>query len=77
MKVRKTYLKLFQIDEIVFYGASWHPLQGYPFSLMRGPAMEAAWAKMPEKIEVLITHSPPLGRFIKLLLLLVRKIVSA
>uniref|UniRef100_A0A914RIK1 Calcineurin-like phosphoesterase domain-containing protein n=1 Tax=Parascaris equorum TaxID=6256 RepID=A0A914RIK1_PAREQ len=46
---------------IRIYGSSWHPLPGYSFSRERGQPLLDKWNLIPEGIDVLVTHSPPLG----------------
>ncbi|KHN72695.1 UPF0046 protein C25E10.12 [Toxocara canis] len=46
---------------IRIYGSSWHPLPGYSFSRDRGQPLLEKWNAIPEGIDVLVTHSPPLG----------------
>ncbi|GMR58825.1 hypothetical protein PMAYCL1PPCAC_29020, partial [Pristionchus mayeri] len=48
------------IDGVTFYGSSWHPLEGYPFYRTREQLKEK-WEGIPEGVDVLITHSPPIG----------------
>ncbi|GMR51496.1 hypothetical protein PMAYCL1PPCAC_33514, partial [Pristionchus mayeri] len=57
-----TYLQdsFVEIDGLIFYGTPWHPLKGYPFYRPRH-LIGHEWAKFPPKIDVLITHVPPLG----------------
>ncbi|VDM38398.1 unnamed protein product [Toxocara canis] len=51
----------FQLYGIRIYGSSWHPLPGYSFSRDRGQPLLEKWNAIPEGIDVLVTHSPPLG----------------
>lgn len=45
-----------------FYGSPWSPEQSMTaFKLPRGPEILEKWRKIPESIDVLITHTPPLG----------------
>ncbi|NTU84495.1 MAG: metallophosphoesterase [Chloroflexales bacterium] len=48
------------IDGLIFYGSPWTPGPGWAFgrSLM---ALAYHWAELPDGIDVLITHGPPLG----------------
>ncbi|GMT37091.1 hypothetical protein PFISCL1PPCAC_28388 [Pristionchus fissidentatus] len=50
-----------EIDGVTFYGSSWHPLEGYPFYRPRDE-LGKKWDRIPENVDVLITHSPPLGQ---------------
>ncbi|GMS98898.1 hypothetical protein PENTCL1PPCAC_21073, partial [Pristionchus entomophagus] len=57
-----TYLQdsFVEIDGLIFYGSPWHPLKGYPFYRPRN-LIDQEWARFPPRIDVLITHIPPLG----------------
>jgi len=49
------------IEGLVFWGSPWIPKFNLAFQL-RGPRhAREHWAKMPEKVDVLITHGPPHG----------------
>uniref|UniRef100_A0A914MTP2 Calcineurin-like phosphoesterase domain-containing protein n=1 Tax=Meloidogyne incognita TaxID=6306 RepID=A0A914MTP2_MELIC len=60
-----------KIYGINIFGSSWHPLPGFSFYRSRGKAIFEEWLKIPhakilgEKykpvVDVLMTHSPPLG----------------
>ena len=44
------------------YGSPWQPEFGnWGFNLPRGQACQEKWAKIPEGIDILMTHGPPLG----------------
>ncbi|KAI6199849.1 UPF0046 protein C25E10.12 [Aphelenchoides besseyi] len=43
------------------YGSPWHPMPGYSFYRARGAALLQKWNNIPTKLDVLITHTPPLG----------------
>ncbi|KAL3080864.1 hypothetical protein niasHT_031362 [Heterodera trifolii] len=43
------------------YGAPWHPMPGYAFYRQRGQALLQKWNQIPSKLDVLVTHTPPLG----------------
>jgi Icc-related predicted phosphoesterase len=50
------------IDDVKFYGSPWHPEHGSgAFSLPRGKKLRSVWKKIPEDVDVLITHCPPFG----------------
>jgi len=50
------------IDGLRFWGSPWQPaFHDWAFNLPRGPALAAAWAKIPPGIDVLVTHGPPDG----------------
>ncbi|MCL7421771.1 MAG: hypothetical protein M8364_12785 [Methylobacter sp.] len=51
-----------EIDGVKFWGSPWQPFFcNWAFNLPRGPKLAAVWAKIPEDIDVLITHTPPYG----------------
>lgn len=43
------------------YGSSWHPLPGFAFWRARGEPILREWARVPEQLDLLLTHTPPLG----------------
>lgn len=50
------------IDGLRFYGSPWQPeFHNWAFNLPRGRALADVWAKIPNGIDVLITHAPPEG----------------
>jgi Icc-related predicted phosphoesterase len=50
------------IDGIRFYGSPWTPtFCNWYFMQPRGKAIASKWAKIPEGIDVLVTHGPPMG----------------
>ncbi|XP_065069447.1 LOW QUALITY PROTEIN: metallophosphoesterase MPPED2-like [Rhopilema esculentum] len=51
-----------EIAGIKVYGTPWQPeFGGWGFNLRRGPDCLEKWRKIPDDIEILITHEPPLG----------------
>ena len=45
------------------YGAPWQPyFEDWAFQLGRGAPCAACWAAVPDTVDVLLTHGPPLGR---------------
>jgi predicted phosphohydrolase len=51
-----------EIAGLTFYGSPWQPwFGGWAFNLPRGEALAQVWAKIPERLDVLITHGPPEG----------------
>ncbi|MBI2375589.1 MAG: metallophosphatase domain-containing protein [Deltaproteobacteria bacterium] len=43
-----------------FYGSPWQPAFGdWAFNLPRGKPLAEKWAKIPEGVDVLVTHGPP------------------
>jgi Icc-related predicted phosphoesterase len=50
------------IDGLVFYGSPWQPRFAFwAFGAARGAELAAKWAKMPDRVDVLVTHGPPRG----------------
>jgi Icc-related predicted phosphoesterase len=50
------------IDGFLFYGSPWQPrFYEWAFNADRGPDLAEKWARIPEDVDVLITHSPPKG----------------
>jgi len=50
------------IDGVRFWGSPWQPeFNDWAFNLPRGEAIARKWALIPDGIDVLITHGPPLG----------------
>lgn len=51
-----------EIEGLKIYGSPWQPrFFDWAFNLMRGPELAAKWAKIPDDIDILITHGPPHG----------------
>lgn len=45
-----------------FYGSPWQPeFMGWSFNLPRGEPLREVWSKIPDGIDVLVTHGPPFG----------------
>lgn len=50
------------VDGITFYGSPWQPkFHFWAFGAARGPEIAAKWRKIPDRIDVLVTHGPPYG----------------
>ena len=50
------------IEGKTFYGSPWTPTFGdWYFMKDRGPAIAERWSRIPENLDVLITHGPPMG----------------
>jgi Icc-related predicted phosphoesterase len=50
------------IDSVVFYGAPWSvEYNDWAFGVKPGRDAENRWGRMPDGIDVLITHGPPYG----------------
>uniref|UniRef100_A0A8B9KND5 Metallophosphoesterase domain containing 2b n=1 Tax=Astyanax mexicanus TaxID=7994 RepID=A0A8B9KND5_ASTMX len=46
------------------YGTPWTPwFNGWGFNLPRGQSLLDKWNQIPEDIDILMTHGPPLGKF--------------
>lgn len=51
-----------EIDGLKIYGSPWQPrFFDWAFNLNRGPELAEKWARIPDDIDVLITHGPPHG----------------
>jgi hypothetical protein len=50
------------IDGLRFWGSPWQPeFAGWAFNLPRGAPLAEKWASIPEGLDVLVSHGPPLG----------------
>lgn len=50
------------IDGLRIWGSPWQPwFHDWAFNLQRGAEIAAKWALIPDGIDVLVTHGPPLG----------------
>lgn len=44
------------------FGSPWQPwFHDWAFNLRRGEALRARWAQVPERLDLLVTHTPPHG----------------
>ncbi|HKS27846.1 MAG TPA: metallophosphatase domain-containing protein [Pyrinomonadaceae bacterium] len=51
-----------EIEGLKIYGSPWQPwFMDWAFNLPRGHALAEKWALIPEGIDILVTHSPPMG----------------
>ena len=51
-----------EIEGLKFYGSPWTPwFSDWAFMLPRGAEMAAKWARIPNGLDVLVTHGPPDG----------------
>lgn len=51
-----------EIDGVRFWGSPWQPeYNEWAFNLPRGEALREKWTLIPEGLDVLVTHGPPLG----------------
>lgn len=61
---RLTYLEdsAVTIDGVVFHGSPWQPrFRIWAFGAARGAELAAKWARIPDRVDVLVTHGPPRG----------------
>ncbi len=51
-----------QIEELNIFGSPYQPaFCNWAFNLPRGEALAEKWAQIPDNIDILITHGPPMG----------------
>mmetsp|Transcript_16309 Transcript_16309/g.19556 ORF Transcript_16309/g.19556 Transcript_16309/m.19556 type:complete len:272 (-) Transcript_16309:501-1316(-) len=51
-----------RVKGVMIYGSPWQPwFHDWGFNLERGPQIKGVWDQIPEGIDILITHGPPLG----------------
>lgn len=51
-----------EIEGLTFYGAPWQPkFRIWAFGAKRGAELAAKWKKIPDRVDVLVTHGPPHG----------------
>ncbi|MFB4320466.1 metallophosphatase domain-containing protein [Actinomadura sp. 21ATH] len=51
-----------EVDGVSFWGSPWQPeFNDWAFNLPRGRSLAEKWAMIPEGVDVLVTHGPPLG----------------
>jgi len=51
-----------ELEDIKFWGSPWQPAyHNWAFNLPRGAALANKWSMIPADLDILITHSPPLG----------------
>jgi len=51
-----------EIEGLKIYGSPWQPrFFDWAFNLDRGDAIKAKWDLIPEGLDILITHGPPMG----------------
>lgn len=54
--------KLVNIDGLNIYGSPWQPeFYNWAFNVKRGKELAEIWAKIPENLDILVTHGPPSG----------------
>lgn len=64
IKSGATYLRdtAITIEGLKIYGSPWQPeFCSWAFNLPRGPLLAAKWQAIPEDVDILVTHGPPLG----------------
>lgn len=50
------------LEGIRFWGSPWQPrFMNWAFNLERGEPLARVWAQVPTGVDVLVTHSPPMG----------------
>lgn len=50
------------VHGLVFYGAPWQPkFRIWAFGATRGAELASKWARIPDQVDVLVTHGPPHG----------------
>lgn len=50
------------VDGVRFYGSPWQPVfRVWAFGARRGAELAEKWARIPEGVDVLVTHGPPFG----------------
>lgn len=50
------------VNGLKIYGSPWQPrFFDWAFNLERGPEMAEKWAKIPQDVDILLTHGPPFG----------------
>ena len=51
-----------ELGGVRFWGSPWQPeFCAWAFNLPRGPTLADKWARMPDDVDVLVTHGPPKG----------------
>lgn len=51
-----------RIEGVHVWGSPWQPwFFDWAFNLERGPVLAAHWAKAPDDVDILLTHTPPAG----------------
>uniref|UniRef100_A0A0N5BLI2 Metallophos domain-containing protein n=1 Tax=Strongyloides papillosus TaxID=174720 RepID=A0A0N5BLI2_STREA len=53
--------KEIELFGLKIYGTPWHPMPGYAFYRPRGQPILHKWNQIPSNIDILLTHTPPLG----------------
>lgn len=51
-----------ELAGLSFWGSPWQPwFHDWAFNLERGAPLAAVWSRVPAGVDVLVTHSPPMG----------------
>lgn len=51
-----------RVQGLKVWGSPWQPeFCDWAFNLPRGPRLAEVWAKIPDDVDILVTHTPPLG----------------
>ena len=51
-----------EMEGLKIFGSPWQPeFQNWAFNLPRGPALKEKWSAIPDGIDILVTHGPPMG----------------
>lgn len=51
------------IGKLKIYGSPWQPeFYGWAFNLPRGKQLAEKWARIPDDVDILVTHGPPYGK---------------
>ena len=51
-----------EISGLTIFGSPWQPkFYDWAFNLSRGAELAEKWARIPDEVEILITHGPPQG----------------
>lgn len=54
--------EVIQLEGITFWGSPWTPrFHDWAFMLERGETIRQKWRKIPDNVDILITHGPPKG----------------
>lgn len=55
--------ELVEVAGLRIYGSPWQPtFYDWAFNATRGPEISRYWSRIPDRVDVLVTHGPPLGR---------------
>jgi Icc-related predicted phosphoesterase len=60
--VKYLFDSMVEIDGVKIYGSPWQPeFYDWAFNLPRGEKLAEKWGKIPEGLDILVTHSPAFG----------------